>query len=99
MPAERRLDDEGIFVCLDSLRRINADASTCDQLFGGYGLCSGLSCAGGSTSGGHVRREGVRRGQDGAGHGAAVAHRGEAAGVRVPVHLGRGEMASATTLN
>lgn len=69
------------------------------SLGGGYGFCSGIPWAGRSASGLHVRREGVWRGQDGPGHWAEVAHCGEATGVRVPVHRGWGEPASAMTLN
>jgi len=51
---------------------------------------------GGSASGRHVRRQGLRRGQDGAGHREKMADRGEEAGVRVPVHRGRGNARPST---
>ena len=52
-------------------------------------MCFPLS-TGGSAPGCHVRRKGVRCGQDCSGHRAEVANRWEAPGVRIPLHRGRG---------
>lgn len=55
-------------------------------------LVSSCLFTGRPAPGGDVRGKGVRRRQDGSGHRATMANRGEKTGVRIPVHRGRGKV-------